>query len=716
MNTNNRLPSGKPLDTIEHNPGARALLDALRDSVFYFDTWGILQYVNVAGRARFGAQLCLGKTFMELDIGWEHASEKHREIMQVLRSGKPILDSRELCMAEAGDCYFSVDTVRVELAPQRPGVLMTMREVTQLVRRDALVRSNESRYRAYVSNSTDAIWRYDIFPPIDISCSAEQQVDAILGRSVLAECNQRLADLLGIHNINSLLGLPLDQSESPTSRLDVAAFVRDGYRLRDKEYSRSNSLGQPISLQSNAIGIVERGLLTQIWGTTRDVTEKNRYLERLEYLADHDVLTSLPNRSLLYRTIARALQERKSRQKMALLLIDLDHFKEINDTLGHLAGDKVLKQLGPRLQGQLQETSAMVARLGGDEFAVFIPNLRSAQQAAVIAHKILDCLSMVFEVEGLRTEISASVGIALAPDQAQDVSTLMRYADVAMYRAKQSLQSVTVYDAGFDPHSPKRLELMGALGAAIREDQLTLFMQPKIALQNHRVYGFEALLRWNHPEFGFIPPADFIPIAEHSNLIYPLTLWVFEKGLEYCRHWLDCGYRISVAMNLSARNLLDDRIVNELKELLERYQVPPELCELEITESAIMADPARAEAALMRIHQLGVILSIDDFGTGYSSLSYLKRLPVQTLKIDRSFVGSMVADGQDEIIVNSIVQLAHNLGLDVVAEGVENAMVYNKLVDIGCDRAQGFYMGRPVSLASADSWLNESRWGLAHSA
>lgn len=694
------------------NSALSSFLDAIRDPVIYFDGWGLVQYINSPAKSWFDKSDFQGKTFVELASGWDDAAEKQREIMQVIRTRKAIVDCRELCLAESGDFYFNVDKIPVELIPGELGAVVLMRDVTQAMRREISIRESEARYRAYIANSADAIWRYDLCPPVDINLAQDHQVEQILQRSVLAECNEKLADLYGVPNIHALLGLPLNHNGSPTLKTDVEDFVRDGYRLRDREYERQDSLGQLISLQSNAIGIVEHGYLTRVWGTTRDITDKCRYLARLEYLANHDVLTALPNRSVLYRTMNKAIKEAGRSQKMALLLIDLDRFKEINDTLGHLAGDKVLKQLGPRLQSVLEETSGIVARLGGDEFAVFLSNLRNPQQAVVVAHKILDCISLVFEVEGLRTEISASIGVALCPEQARDVSTLMRYADVAMYRSKQSLQGVTVYDAAFDPHSPKRLELMGALGSAIREGQLILYLQPKIQLATHKVFGFEALLRWDHPEFGFISPADFIPIAEHSNLIYPLTLWVLENGIRHCRHWLDKGQQIHVAMNLSARNLLDDRIVTDLKKILEKYDVPPSCCELEITESAIMSDPARAQAALQRIHRLGVELSIDDFGTGYSSLSYLKRLPVQTLKIDGSFIRSMVVDEQDEIIVSSIIQLAHSLGLQVVGEGVENSMVYQKLAELGCDHAQGYYMGHPVSLEEADRWLSQSRWGV----
>lgn len=699
-------------DCLSQNPALVALLNAMRDPVIYFDSWGVAKHVNLAAQKWLDDRHYIGKTFIEFASDWDDPAERQREIMQVSRSRIGILDSRERCFAESGDLWLNVDKIPFSLNDQLSGVMMVMRDVTQSVRREISIRDSEARYRAYITNNMDAVWRYDVCPPVEINLPIDTQVELILQRSVLAECNEKLATLYGAPSVSMLLGLPLNHNGSPTLKEDVDMFVRDGYRLQDREYERLNNLEQSVSLQCNAIGIVEYGFLTRVWGTTRDITDKCRYLARLEYLANHDVLTALPNRGVLYRTINNTLKKAEESQKMALLLIDLDRFKEINDTLGHLAGDKMLKQLGPRLQGVLQDTPSLVARLGGDEFAVFLPKLRNPQQAVVLAHKLLDSISLVFEVEGLRTEISASIGVALCPEQARDVSTMMRFADVAMYRAKQSLQGVAIYDSAFDPHSPKRLELMGALGRAIREDELTLYLQPKIHLQTHKVYGFEALLRWNHPDLGFIPPNDFIPIVEHSNLIYPMTLWVLDNGLRYCRHWLDCGYDISIAMNLSARNLLDDRIVLDLKRMLQKYGVPAKCCELEITESTIMADPARAEAALQRIHALGVHLSVDDFGTGYSSLSYLKRLPVQSLKIDSSFIRSMLTDEQDEIIVRSIVQLAHNLGLQVVAEGVENIQVYQKLVDIGCDHAQGFYMGRPVSLDEADNWLSQSSWGL----
>lgn len=695
------------------NHALNVLLNSMREIVLYFDQWGVIRHANArALEWRNGIQL-VGKTFVEVAPNWDDPAERQREIMQVFRARRPHLDSRERALEAEGDCWFQVNKIpTTDERGQVDGVMVVISDITQVVRRELAIKESEARYRAYIANSPDAIWRYDICPPIDTRLLAQNQAELILKRAILAECNEKFVRLYGATSASQLIGLPIYHNGSPNTYGDITDFVHNGYRLVDREHERLDNAGQTMSLQTSAIGIVENGFLTRMWGTTRDITDKCRYLARMEYLANHDVLTSLPNRSVLYRTMNKALKERADGQKMALLLIDLDRFKEINDTLGHLAGDKVLKQLGQRLQSMLSETKGLVARLGGDEFAIFLSNMRNAQHAAILAHKILDSISLVFEVEGLRTEIGASIGVAICPDQAQDVSTMMRFADVAMYRAKTGLQGVAVYDSAFDPHSPKRLELMGALGRAIRENQLLLHFQPKIQLSSNKVYGFEALLRWNHPDLGFIPPNDFIPIAEHSNLIYPMTLWVLENGIRHCKQWLRQGFQISMAMNLSARNLLDDRIVLDLKRLLREYEVPGHLVELEITESTIMSDPSRAEAALARIHRLGVRLSVDDFGTGYSSLAYLKRLPVQALKIDSSFVRSMMNDEQDEIIVNSTIHLAHNLGLRVVAEGVETSTVYQKLVDLGCDEAQGFYMGRPLPAPEAERWLKESVWGL----
>lgn len=697
--------SDKAAYVFKENRDLQVLLDAMRAIIFYLDGWGVVKHCNKSADEWLKGGI-RGKSFCEFAQGWDDPSERQREIMQVIRTGRPILHSLEAVHDQGAERWFFVDKIPTKNnTGEVTGVLLVLNDTTESKRKERELQQSEDRYRAFIANSTDAIWCYDIRPPVDTSLDLDVQIDLIVQRAVLVECNERLAKIVGVSDAEQLLGLPLHRNGSLSNRENVTEFVRNNYRLDDREFSRINRLGEKLVMQSSAIGITEGAYLTRAWGTTRDVTDKRRYLDKLEYLANHDPLTSLPNRTLLFKRMHEAFENRSSVGSMALLLIDLDRFKEINDTLGHLAGDKVLKQLGPRLEVELGDSPGMVARLGGDEFAILLPKIRNVQHAVVLAHRFLDSISQVFEIEGFQTEISASIGVAVSPEQAQDSTTLMRYADVAMYHAKNRLKGVSLYDSNFDSHTPKRLALMGALGTAVREDQLCLQYQPKVCLKTQRVFGFEALIRWNHPTMGFIPPGEFVPIAEMSSFIYAMTSWVLEQTIKQCAKWRAQGFDLVCAMNLSARNLIDDRIVSDLSRFLKKYDLPGEFLEMEITESTLMSDPERAQLALEKIDAQGVSLAIDDYGTGYSSLAYLKRLPVKTLKLDGSFVQGMMDDEQDKIIVSSTVQLAHNLGLELVAEGVETQDVLNALKAMGCDSAQGYFISRPLDSNKVVDWL-----------
>ncbi len=578
-----------------------------------------------------------------------------------------------------------------------------------LLQQQRALQESEASYKAFIANSSEAIWCYDMVPPISLDDSIELQVELMAENARLSQGNKMLATMLRATSVNELIGQGLRESGSTRYVFDLQFFVKNNYQMIDHDVIREDSKGRRYYFQISCVGVIENNHLTRVWGTTKDVSVRKRYEQKLEHISLHDSLTGLPNRAYIYQEIER-FYAAENENLGALLFIDLDRFKEINDTLGHQVGDRLLQLIGPRIQSEMHETHGIVARMGGDEFAIFLPKIRNQQHAVVFAHCILDALRLEFNLEVFCAEISASIGIVLAPTQARDVNELMRFADVAMYYAKEQMSGIAVYSPEIDPHSPKRLAMMSELGRAIREDQLCLYYQPKVKLDSKTFYGFEALLRWNHPELGFVPPNEFIPIAEVTSLIHPLTAWVLEKSIAQCCLWRSQGLAVSVAVNLSARNLLDENMPKLVRNLLQKYGLPASSLELEITESSIMSDPARALRVLQQLHELGAQLSIDDFGTGYSSLAYLKKLPVQTLKIDYSFIRNMLDDKQDELIVESTIHLAHSLSLKVVAEGVENAALIERLSSMGCDEAQGYHIGRPMALAQIDEWMAESSW------
>ncbi|MGD0166405.1 MAG: EAL domain-containing protein [Gaiellaceae bacterium] len=428
-------------------------------------------------------------------------------------------------------------------------------------------------------------------------------------------------------------------------------------------------------------------------------------VEENEFQALHDTLTSLPNRTLFRDRVEQAiLQARREDSRFSLLIMDLDRFKEINDTLGHRNGDLILQAIGPRLRGVLRDVDS-IARFGGDEFAVLLPGAASSDAAMRVASKIAASLSRPFMLKGLTLDVEASVGISVFPDHGNDVDTLIQRADVAMYMAKEAHTGFEVYAADRDQYTPKRLALLGELRRALENKELVLFYQPKADIRTGKVHGVEALLRWQHPEHGLTFPDDFIPLAEHTGLIRPLTLYVLNEALEQSYHWQQQGITLNIAVNLSARNLLDSELPDDVAQLLETWHVDPALLKLEITENTIMVDPPKALEVLTRLRDLGVGLSIDDFGTGYSSLSYLRKLPVDELKIDRSFVMNMPQSENDQQIVRSTIDLSRNLGLKVVAEGVETKEIWRDLAALGCDVAQGYYLTRPIPPQELVEWL-----------
>ena len=426
--------------------------------------------------------------------------------------------------------------------------------------------------------------------------------------------------------------------------------------------------------------------------------------------ATHDALTDLPNRVLFKDRIEHAIKiSNRQNSKFAVFVLDLDQFKEINNTLGHFNGDLLLKQVAWRLSGIVRDSDTL-ARIGGDEYGMLFPSIKDTEDIEIVARKITNAFNPSFVLEGMNLDVHASTGAVIFPEHGEDADTLLQRVDVAMYMAKHENKSFLMYDADMDKNSPYRLTLMAELKKAILDDDLILYYQPKIDARENRLVGVESLVRWRHKIHGLIMPEEFIDLAERTGLIGTVTRWVMARSFQQAITWHKLGIEVKVSLNLSTKNLLDPELPDIIAGLLASYPIPPESIVFEITETSIMADPDRAREALSRINQMGVNFSIDDFGTGYSSLSYLTKLPVKEIKIDKSFIVDMLENPNNLIIVRTTIDMAHNLGLSVTAEGVENEETYIKLKSLGCDAVQGFYFSEPVDANSFEELVKTAPW------
>ncbi|MBW7858365.1 MAG: EAL domain-containing protein [Leptonema sp. (in: Bacteria)] len=432
-------------------------------------------------------------------------------------------------------------------------------------------------------------------------------------------------------------------------------------------------------------------------GTTRsvvirDITQEREHRNQLEYLAYYDPLTGLANRKYLQERVDQLIDHNRG---CALILADIDHFKEINDTLGHSFGDSLLQAVGNRLKTAFDE-DLLVGRAGGDEFILLVPDITTEQMIRNIATAFHAEIARPVTSEGVTIELQCSIGIAYTPIHGLDFNSLLRCADVAMYTAKQTGIEIAIYAPILDRHNPRRLQLLSDISRMIREKSFSLHFQPKVELLNHKIQGYEALSRWWHKQLGAISPAEIIPLAETSNHIEALTEAIIKSTFEQLNNWKLNSFMPTIAINVSARNLTDETFVPYVIDAMNRYDISPNQLEFEITESAFMFDPKRALHSVQKINEIGIHLSVDDFGTGYSSLSYLTDLPVDALKIDLSFVREMIRKEKHQILVSSTIQLGHSLGLSVIAEGIEDKETANTLRQMGCDQGQGFYFGKPV--------------------
>jgi diguanylate cyclase (GGDEF)-like protein len=457
------------------------------------------------------------------------------------------------------------------------------------------------------------------------------------------------------------------------------------------------------------IALVLIGLYLSFFPILRRVTRTMRgQIEQIEYTAYHDPLTDLPNRALFNLRATAAVKEAKEKSgSLALMLIDLDRFRDVNDSLGHESGDRLLSALASDLPAEMRHDDT-VARLGGNEFGILALGINDSSAVLALAQKVRTVVGEPRIIDGVEVQVGASIGIALYPDHGSDAETLIRRADVAMHRSKQT-QTPALYDREHDHYSPARLSMVAELHRAISGRELLVSFQPQVDPSTRELRSVEALVRWRHPKRGLLMPDEFIALAEHTGLIRELTTYVLDRSLHQCREWRDEGLQIGVAVNVSPRDLLDSRFPDEVEELLDRHDVDPEDLELEITENTAITDLPRARAGLAQLSQLGVGLAVDDFGAGNSSLAYIRRLPITGLKIDRSLISRMRFRDDDAAIVDSTIRLAHALELKVIAEGVETEGCCAYLAEVGCELAQGFLFGRAMSSEEISAMARESQ-------
>jgi diguanylate cyclase (GGDEF)-like protein/PAS domain S-box-containing protein len=628
-------------------------------------------YAELAAQAGLGA--CWSTPFFAID-------------------GEP-LGTFALYYREPHECVDDDDDL-VALATHLAGIAI------ERARSGDAARESQDRYRDLFENANEPIGTVTMDDEIT---EVNRAFERVLGYT--------RAELIGTNLADHLTSKGLEEARRATASKLAGAR---GTTFEQEFFAKD---GHVVVLEVSSRVIEEDGRPIGVQGICRDITARKQAETELRRLSDvnrhlslHDSLTGMPNRASFREQVATAIGLADGAgAELAVLLMDLDRFKEINDTLGHHYGDLLLVELARRLRSVMRPTDS-IARLGGDEFGILVPNVSEASGVLEpVLERIFASLEQPFVVDGLPLHVEASIGVARYPWHGDDVDLLLQRADVAMYVAKDSGAPHAIYRAELDHHDTASLTLLSELPRAIRDRELLLHYQPKIDVRTGRLAGVEALTRWHHPTRGMIPPGDFVSAAEKTGLMQAFTLYVLDEALRQVARWRDEGHELTVAVNLSMRNLLDSRLPDQVSDALATWSLPGERLTLEITESAIISDPVGTQDVIRRLKELGVGISIDDFGTGYTSLAYLARLPITQLKIDRSFVLNMDRNADDAAIVRSIITLGHDLALEVVAEGVETEHAYDQLARLGCDTIQGYLLSKPLAPDELGAWLRQRR-------
>jgi diguanylate cyclase (GGDEF)-like protein/PAS domain S-box-containing protein len=677
-----------------------ATLDAIPDLVWLKDADGVFLNCNPMFERLYGASKgeIVGKTDYDF-VDREQADFFREHDRMAMAAGKPSINEEWLTFADDGrrGLFETIKTPMLDGEGKLIGILGIARDITRHVQAERALQASQQRAQQYLN----------IVGVMLIAVDAEGRVQ-LVNRKGCEMLGASEAEILGKdwfenflperlrNEVKEMFIQPLQGNIAPVEYMENAILTRGGE--------------ERVVAWHNTLLLDEAGKVNGVLASGEDITERKQYIAELEHKALYDSLTDLPNRNLFTDRLRLALAvARRETKPLAIVLLDIARLKEVNDILGHHNGDIVIQEVARRITMALRETDT-VARLGGDEFAILLPGA-DEEFATLAIEKIQKAMEPPAIIDGDPLDIEVNMGVAVYPQHGEDPTVLLSRADVAMRMAKSEVSGFCIYESSHDPYSRRRLSLLGELRRAIAQNELVLYYQPQVDIASGKVMGVEALVRWPRTASDRVSPMEFIPLAEQTGLIRPLTLWVLEQAVRQCGRWRATGLNLKVSVNLSARNLLDPTLPDMLAKMLAALRVTADCLMLEVTESAVMVQPERALKTLTRLHEMGASLSVDDFGTGYSSLAYLKKLPVCELKIDQSFVSNMVKNENDAIIVRSTIDLAHNLGLKVVAEGVEDQEALQLLASLGCDTGQGYLFAQPMPPEDFSRWLSESPWG-----